>query len=753
MKTSLKFVFALCAAAMLPMMAADIAWTGAAATDDWFAPGNWSGNSVPSEGDDVTIGSGASVLLSASTPALSSLSVSGTLTMTNWTTCLNATVVTIPSGGILTCGAAATNEADLSRVWIKCTDLTIASGGKIDVNYKGYAGHPKDTSAYHAGYGPGGSYLAEGDYSAGPSHGGHGGRRMEANSTLPIIMPYDNPENPELPGSSGTSSKYAAGGCGGGVVKIKATGVVVVNGSILADGQDVSQYGKTGDNHEQAGAGGSINISCRAFAGVGILSANGGGGENPFTNIPANPAGGGMIAVHYDVDAERVESVEGMTITANAGQRLRSGASDASKFYQSSNVDDKYDDKGVNAGMGTLHFTDAQIVRQLAGKTLTGNVLGISSFVHDGDWLFSGGRVMFGEEGVKVTVNGNLIFSGDDSRLEIGGGVTTNWDMNVVMYAGAKPSKFTVTGDLTLGGISRLDIRSAATNGTDKFGAFVKVGGTMTISENCFVYSWSDCENLGSPHFEVGALYVQAGGVFSAFGRGGRGTYDKVYTSHGSSGNGKGHGGGKYSAGGSHGGRGGYGYTSSGVSQSVYDDVLRPCLPGSGGGAYNTRWGVGGAGGGLVFVSATNGTIRVDGTIDVSGRGALDIGNGYGGGGSGGTIFLEANKFCGGTTGRLIADGGDTKPSSNLSSGSGGGGRIAVWCGGRPWALGMKPSKVNVSETPIVDNPDYMSYLGTYSAKAGEKIGDYGTDENVGEAGTVRFCFVPPSKGFVLIAR
>ena len=121
---------------------------------------------------------------------------------------------------------------------------------------------------------------------------------------------------------------------------------------------------------------------------------------------------------------------------------------------------------------------------------------------------------MFGEEGVNVRVNGNLTFSGDDSRLEIGGGVTTNWDVFVVMYAGTNANSLTVTGDLMLGGVSRLDIRSAATSGVGDIGSYVRVGGTMTISTNCFVYSWGDIESLSAPHFVVGSLDVQTGGVF-----------------------------------------------------------------------------------------------------------------------------------------------------------------------------------------------------------------------------------------------
>lgn len=175
-------------------------------------------------------------------------------------------------------------------------------------------------------------------------------------------------------------------------------------------------------------------------------------------------------------------------------------------------------------------------------------------------------------------------------------------------------------------------------------------------------------------------------------------------------------------------------------------------MPGSGGGSYNTIWGIGGAGGGLVSVSATNGTIRVDGLIDVRGCGSSGNPNGYGGGGSGGTIFLEAKSFFGGATGCLIADGGDTKPGSSVKSGSGGGGRIAVWCG-KPWEPGMSPSKFTVSTTPIADYPNSMCYLGSYSASAGPKVGDYGTEANIGEDGTVRFCHVPSAGGFVLFVR
>ena len=258
---------------------------------------------------------------------------------------------------------------------------------------------------------------------------------------------------------------------------------------------------------------------------------------------------------------------------------------------------------------------------------------------------------------------------------------------------------------------------------------------------------------LGSPHFEVGSLDVQTGGVFSAVGRGGRGSYHTTTTSFGNSKGGRGPGAlANNTIGASHGGKGGRGH--GGVSAPpAYDDELRPCMAGSGGSSYGTQWAQSGPGGGLVYVTATNGTIRVDGTIDASARGGSYFdGNGFGGGGSGGTIFLEAKKFFGGTTGRLVADGGDTIPKDNVLSGTGGGGRIAVWCGG-PWEPGMGQSKFTASPTPIVDCPRYMSYLGSYSVAAGPKIGGNGTVDNIGEDGTVRFCYVPSGFGFVILVR
>ena len=152
-------------------------------------------------------------------------------------------------------------------------------------------------------------------------------------------------------------------------------------------------------------------------------------------------------------------------------------------------------------------------------------------------------------------------------------------------------------------------------------------------------------------------------------------------------------------------------------------------------------------------MTATNGTIRVDGTIDASGRGGNLIGSGYGGGGSGGSILLEAKRFIGGETGRLVAIGGNTKPISSVSSGAGGGGRIAVWCGA-PWSADLRKSRKVTSETPLIDYPESMSYLGSYSVDGGIAVGDYAETKGFpGGVGTVRFCLTKPPQGNSVILR
>ena len=309
-------------------------WKGGA-TGNWEDAANWtagrSGETPPLAGDDVVLGDTGAVTVNllSSTPRLSSLVLGGywttaTLSTTNWTTCIEAEAIRINGNGVVTCSPASTNQADIGRVWFKCGEMNIASGATIDADAKGYAGRPVSNAAVLSGVGPGG-----GRGMCGGSHGGYGANSFYDTVARPS-SPYGSAEWPETPGSSG-STMYAKGASGGGVVKIEATGHVVVNGTITANGGNVSQYGigSSASNRDGAGSGGSICITAETIAGTnGVIRANGGGGMALAASAGGKvtgasragcAGGGGRIALHYDTSLQRANWLNGVTVSTTAG--------------------------------------------------------------------------------------------------------------------------------------------------------------------------------------------------------------------------------------------------------------------------------------------------------------------------------------------------------------------------------------------------------------------------------------------------
>ena len=121
-------------------------------------------------------------------------------------------------------------------------------------------------------------------------------------------------------------------------------------------------------------------------------------------------------------------------------------------------------------------------------------------------------------------------------------------------------------------------------------------------------------------------------------------------------------------AGGSYGGRGGSIYSA--LSPDPYGSEQLPIDFGSGGGyGYNNSVGYsGGAGGGAVRL-VVNGTLLVNGRLEVNGNDSSP----YGGGGSGGSLLLRVGALSG--NGTIRANGG----YGNNRGGGGGGGRIALY--------------------------------------------------------------------------
>lgn len=518
-------------------------WTGAAG-GRWGDAANWSIGAVPDENYDVMLTNASVVVDEAITPVHAITVGNGsedcTLTVSNANSTITAKYITVANKGVITCAGPFTNETQMARVHIVCTNLSIVAGGKIDVTQKGWSGAlwmfvaDKNTVVSHFGFGPGaGGYAGISAGYAGFSgawHGGRGSSYWLLSNTQKVI--YGDAAHPVTAGSGGDMPigyggeiTRTRGWSGGGVVRIEASGSVTVNGSILANGGGSNNNGGSRDTY---GAGGSIWITCKAISGSGTVSAAGGSGGDPrypvgyWRQLTTNyldlkngfPGGGGRIAIDYDPEAQASATVDGLFISAAAGEHY-SG-------YSSLATRDVWEDA---AESGTLHFSDTALVKRLFGKGLSGRVVGLTSLAFDGDLEFKRGFFQPMEEGFTLTVAGNLVVTGTTARLEIGGVCMTNLSSRPTIWGGTQLNSLVVGGDFTVVGGGSFAIRAAETNALMAWGAEVRVNGAMTVGTNGYVYASSDGKNLGSPRFLVGSLTVANGGVLSASRRGGLGTH------------------------------------------------------------------------------------------------------------------------------------------------------------------------------------------------------------------------------------
>lgn len=680
-----------------------------AGSGDWSATGTWSPPQVPTAGDNVTITNG-NVLLTTETDALASFRITGgTLTMSNWTTRLRATTVTITNTGVITLSNAFTTNSMMSnRVWIACTDLSIGPGARIDADGKGWAGGYWLVS--DAGHGPGAGLQ----YKASGGYGGSGGRQEAAGmyGAEPWgSLPYGSATNPADPGSGGScqfSTNPAAtslGGAGGGAVRIEAAGLVTVHGTISANGSNSVANGC-------GGSGGGIYISCDAIQGAGIIRANGG---NSSGGSVRSSAGGGRIAVHYNPTSQNSLPVPGIAFSAATPVGIEAPGE-----------------------IGTLYFSDNRFLDRspLTGTTgqwcVAAADIGLSSLTMSNAWI------RFVANGIHLTVTNELLLAGG-ARLELGGNAINPelwWDIRpgaAYWEALARPmSQMTSNprldcGSLTLTNGGALWVFAGMTNASVQTGALVNVAGNMTVSSNSWVYPVSHLTNGGSVCFSPGALTIQAWGGISADGLGFGYPRNNVNTA------GFGPGPGRYASsgfgyfqGGGYGGFGG-GYTNTLVYGVTNGSATVPLSCGSGGAASGGSGSPAsrraGSGGGMVWIDSPTATITVDGVISANGGNHRAVDGFQGGGaGSGGGIFIRCKRFTGAASGQIRANGGNVNPANTGKPGaSGGGGRIAIW------------------RTPTLD-----TYQGTFS-RAGGTGGQYNGTEGTFYAGE----FVP-SSGSVL---
>ena len=446
--------------ATMPFAATSEPRTWNTATGSWHEAGNWTPAGVPGPGDGVSItNTGAYVLLTNST-AIQSLTLNKALLFSGWSTVLTGDQVTVQNGGTIGLPAAFTNLTAVHRVSIVCSNLTVASGGSINVNARGFAG---GTSTHPAGYGPGGA----GGNTAGGGHGGAGSGWTLAGTENDTV---DAPTN----AGSGGGRSVGTGGAGGGVVDIQATGTVTVYGSITANGAN-------GTNDDGGGAGGTISIRCLQLDGnvTGLLQANGGAGQDV-----GGGGGGGRIALIY---------------TGNQGQP-------GVRFQTSGGAKGSRSLKGVD---GTVYLTDTAMLSPVLGGNLFTDVrlyLGVPSWTVDSLTVTNCG-VTFASAGLHVTIT-NDVHVTTGGKLGIGDPGST-----AVVWTCGRHFTLTNNGSLSVYG-GRTNLIS------DDYGVLVHVGKILSVHAGSWIYSVAHPTDGGAPLFRAANLYIHPGGGIDATGRG-----------------------------------------------------------------------------------------------------------------------------------------------------------------------------------------------------------------------------------------
>ena len=208
-----------------------------------------------------------------------------------WAVVFKYSSVTVNAGATLTFK----NHASRAPVvWLVKGDVTINGTVSLDGQasvpppalaepgpggFRGGAGNYAPGATDAAGFGPGGGGVNIGDsygpFGAAGSYGsvGYGGRPAYGNpSLIPLIGGS---------GGGGRERNYTSdpksGGGGGGAILIASTGVLSINGSVLANGGSGNRNSNAAYDYAN-GSGGGIRLVAETLAGSGIVQTMGGTG-------------------------------------------------------------------------------------------------------------------------------------------------------------------------------------------------------------------------------------------------------------------------------------------------------------------------------------------------------------------------------------------------------------------------------------------------------------------------------------------
>ncbi len=515
------------------------------------------------------------------------------------------------------------SEAGLT---IHAATVEVDGTSSIDVSARGYRGGFRDGNTLCEGLTLGG--LPGAIHVSGGSYGGYGGNYGSAGG----IVAYGHPAEPLYLGSGGSCyNDNRPGGNGGGLIRITATGAVIVDGGIWANGSGGSGY------QSGSGSGGSIKIDTSLLRGTGTIAANGYALEVG--------GGGGRVAVTYDALGDPGDDLNGLrNITASGGHgNYRWGSAGTVHMRKNDQAfGDLYVDDDVS-GSTSSAYTPLTHIGFGQSANLTADTLTTDGLV---DMIPNGL--------VGLEINPNL--DQDETFLVLS---NTENTITVDVSGGTLLTDVALPGD-TYAGIYRFD------NVFFRRGGFMVLGDRLVVDDTMLIDEYGrlthyDATMSFESHLDltVGTLDISSTGSINVDLRGYLGGYRGANDCSGQTvGNTDGASG---TAGGSYGGLGGF--YGGGVPNSIYGLETDPMELGSGGGCYNSNR-PGGDGGGRVDILAQD--VVVNGLISSNGGG----GTGYqSGSGSGGAIRIDTSSLSG--AGTIRANGYPLEVG-------GGGGRVAV---------------------------------------------------------------------------
>ena len=655
--------------------AAAVTWVGGA-TGNWNVASNWSGGTIPTVTDDVTISSTTGDILvtvqSGQTAIFNTLTIGGDATYYATTTLIgnvNTTgaatgSITIDSKGILQQennteqtidGALSVNSGGLLThttndsahsysVYFNVGSLTMTANSSINVDANGYgeaSGGGDGPSG--ATFGNGGSFLVGG----GGGHMGKGGIGYPTSNPITTGsggVGYCDITGPTTIGSEGASGTTETGGDGGGLIRISVSGTASINGELSADGE--SPAGDAG-----GGAGGAINISADTFSGTpSSISAIGGSADSVGSDAGAG-GGGGCVLLTYTT----ASSIDGLDVDVYGGSGQYYGGAGIAYIKPTGGNGDFFAVNNGNNG------NDPGETEQLVNSVTLGSLTIASSTFYS------------------VTSTRTLVLT-DSDPFTNGNASGTLKILDTATFT--PPTSFTISSSTLIVSSTATLTSASSINLTVEDGGTFEMSGytttspltlaTLTVNNRgTLTHSENDVDQDHVVNISATTISINAGATIDVDGRGYFGG-DGIGDGYGPGAGINQDGANQYGSGGGHGGAGGDDSTGD-TGGSAYCVAANPGTLGSGGGGNFD----GGDGGGFVKLNAS-GTLTIAGTITADGDDAPSSGvTYYPGGGAGGGVHLTGSTVTL-DNGTIGADGGASTGSAVNGGGAGGGGCVYV---------------------------------------------------------------------------